>query len=292
TSLIQPLNGSTEVELNTTLEWNSITEATGYRISIGTTPGGTEIVSNQDLGNTTSFTPSAELPEGSTIYVRITPYNSAGDAVACSEESFTTTTQLKAPVCTSLIQPLNGASDVELTATLQWNSVSEATGYRISIGTTPGGTELVSNQDLGNTASFTPSAELPEGSTIYVRITPYNYAGSALSCSEESFITAQSFDLGQTKYGVSPNGDSINDFWEIPNIENYRDNLVTIYNRWGDIVFKVEGYDNQSLVFNGIANMNTSIGSGELPDGTYFFEILANQNGNSKAVKGFIVLKR
>src|SRR5690606_34532609 len=96
TNLTQPLNGSTEVELNATMQWDAIAEATGYRISIGTTAGGTELVSNQDLGNTTSFTPSVELPEGSTVYVRMTPYNDAGDATNCSEESFTTTTKLKA----------------------------------------------------------------------------------------------------------------------------------------------------------------------------------------------------
>src|SRR5690606_34249046 len=117
TNLTQPLNGARKGEVKTTLEWNYIAEATGYRISVGTTPGGTEIVNNQDLGNTTSFTPSVELPEGSTIYVRIIPYNEAGDATNCSEESFTTTTKLKAPECTNLTQPLNGSTEVELNTT-------------------------------------------------------------------------------------------------------------------------------------------------------------------------------
>src|SRR5690606_29799934 len=129
----------------------------------GTTPGGTEIVNNQDLGNTTSFTPSVELPEGSTIYVRMTPYNEAGDATNCSEERFTTTTKLKAPECTNLTQPLNGSIEVELNTTLQWDVLAEPTRRPTYIGTTPGGTELVNNQDLGNATSFTPSVELPEG---------------------------------------------------------------------------------------------------------------------------------
>src|SRR5690606_26208643 len=116
-----------EVELNTTLQWDVIAEATGYRISIGTTPGGTELVNNQDLGNATSFTPSVELPEGSTVYVRMTPYNDAGDATNCSEESFTTTTKLKAPKFTQLTKHLYGSTEVELNTTLERNSIAEAT---------------------------------------------------------------------------------------------------------------------------------------------------------------------
>src|SRR5690606_8107319 len=153
------------------------------------TPGGTEIVNNQDLGNTTSFTPSVELPEGSTIYVRGIPYNEAGDATNCSEESFTTTTKLKAPKCTNLTQPLNGSTEVELNTTLEWNSIAEATGYRISVGTTPGGTEIVNNQDLGNTTSFTPSVELRDAITPYAPLIRSNEAGDATNCSEERFTT-------------------------------------------------------------------------------------------------------
>jgi gliding motility-associated-like protein len=36
----------------------------------------------------------------------------------------------------------------------------------------------------------------------------------------------------------SPNGDGINDTWEIGRIELYPDIVVEIYNRWGELLFR------------------------------------------------------
>jgi gliding motility-associated-like protein len=41
----------------------------------------------------------------------------------------------------------------------------------------------------------------------------------------------------------TPNGDGINDVWEIYGIENYPETMVTLFDRWGRLVFKSEpGY--------------------------------------------------
>ncbi|MFT6357820.1 MAG: gliding motility-associated-like protein [Saprospiraceae bacterium] len=43
---------------------------------------------------------------------------------------------------------------------------------------------------------------------------------------------------------ISPNGDDLNDNWEIVDIQNFPDNEVKIYNRWGSLVFDVSSYNN------------------------------------------------
>ncbi|WP_289058700.1 gliding motility-associated C-terminal domain-containing protein [uncultured Flavobacterium sp.] len=43
---------------------------------------------------------------------------------------------------------------------------------------------------------------------------------------------------------VTPNGDGINDFWVIKNIENYTNSVVRVYNRWGAEVFSAKNYQN------------------------------------------------
>lgn len=88
--LTDPVNAATSVPVTTALTWAASTTATGYKLSIGTTPGGTDILNNVDVGNVTTYDPTGNLPYNVIIYVKITPYNAIGDADSCAEESFTT----------------------------------------------------------------------------------------------------------------------------------------------------------------------------------------------------------
>nr|HMQ43291.1 gliding motility-associated C-terminal domain-containing protein [Mariniflexile sp.] len=65
-----------------------------------------------------------------------------------------------------------------------------------------------------------------------------------------------------------------------------------IYNRWGDLVFSISNYNNRTNVFNGTANKLINLGAGQLPSGTYFFDIKVEGSHNLKKLKGFLVIKR
>ncbi|WP_299537364.1 T9SS type B sorting domain-containing protein [Ulvibacterium sp.] len=91
TQLTVPTNGSNTVATDTGLEWGAVNGVDGYTLSVGTTPRGTDIVNALDVGNTTSFTFSEELPLGTTVYVLIVPYVGNLEAETCSIDSFTTT---------------------------------------------------------------------------------------------------------------------------------------------------------------------------------------------------------
>ena len=41
---------------------------------------------------------------------------------------------------------------------------------------------------------------------------------------------------------VTPNGDGLNDYFELRGIENFGPNEVKIYNRWGVLVYETENY--------------------------------------------------
>ncbi|WP_181897604.1 T9SS type B sorting domain-containing protein, partial [Winogradskyella eximia] len=90
TTLNSPSSGSTNVLVNTDLFWNAESNATGYILTVGTSSGGNDIVNSLDMGNVLTYNLPADLPEDNTIYVSIIPYNSDGNAIGCSEESFTT----------------------------------------------------------------------------------------------------------------------------------------------------------------------------------------------------------
>jgi gliding motility-associated-like protein len=88
--------------------------------------------------------------------------------------------------------------------------------------------------------------------------------------------------------GVTPDGDGHNDFLFIKYVdvvEGASQNRVTIYNRWGDVVFDIENYNNTDRVFTGLSNSGK-----ELPSGTYFYKIVLS--GSNKPLTGFITLIR
>ena len=290
---ITPANGTADIAVDANITWDAVSGADGYYVNIGTTSGGTELVDNANVSGT-GYNPATDFPEGTVIYVSVVPYNSVGNATGCSETSFTTQTLATVPNCATITIPTNGATDVSISTNITWNAVSGADGYYINIGTTSGGTELVDNADVSGT-SYNPITDFPEGTVIYVSVVPYNLVGNATGCSEISFITEnlENVIVEETKYGFSPNGDGINDVWVIHGIENYPENIVSIYNRWGDMVFQTRSYNNSTNVFRGTANHLKGMGADQLPSGTYFFQIenLPEQH-YLKKTNGFLVLKR
>ena len=73
---------------------------------------------------------------------------------------------------------------------------------------------------------------------------------------------------------VTPNGDGNYDTLVIENIEDFPDNTVKIYNRWGVQVFMTRGYDNVSNNFDGTSTGRVTVNQdNKLPVGTYFYII-------------------
>ena len=82
--------------------------------------------------------------------------------------------------------------------------------------------------------------------------------------------------------GMSPNGDFENDYLTIQNIEAYPNNRVRIYNRWGNLVYKKDGYSNDLPWKGDFEGTN-------LPDGTYFVKI---DLGDGETVVDYVQLIR
>ncbi|MEQ9426496.1 MAG: Ig-like domain-containing protein [Cyclobacteriaceae bacterium] len=89
----------------------------------------------------------------------------------------------------------------------------------------------------------------------------------------------------------TPNGDGQNDHWIIPGIENYPNNKIQVFNRWGNIVYETKGYDNSSNVWFSQTNSTLIIGGNQVPDGTYFYLIDLKEEGH-EPFSGFVVVSR
>ncbi len=71
------------------LRWRNSDGATGYKLSIGTDYPPTNILDNDDRGNSLVYD-FFNYSMGTTYYWQVTPYNNNGDAVGCPIMSFTT----------------------------------------------------------------------------------------------------------------------------------------------------------------------------------------------------------
>ncbi len=76
---------------------------------------------------------------------------------------------------------------------------------------------------------------------------------------------------------ITPNGDGLNDFFHIDNIERYPDNTLIIVNRWGSEVYRKVNYKNE---WDGTYNGSV------VPTGVYFY--ILTVKGTSKEKKGAI----
>ena len=80
----------------------------------------------------------------------------------------------------------------------------------------------------------------------------------------------------------TPNADGANDVWELIDIDYFPKSSITIFNRWGDIVYEKTPYLNE---WDG-----KNIAGDELPDGTYYY-VIDLGNGH-ELYKGFVVITR
>ena len=80
--------------------------------------------------------------------------------------------------------------------------------------------------------------------------------------------------------GFSPNQDGINETFTIKGIEDFPNNEVKIFNRWGNSVYTQKGYKGQ---------WNGTWENKELPDGTYFYLL---DDGEGKQYSGFLEIRR
>ena len=84
---------------------------------------------------------------------------------------------------------------------------------------------------------------------------------------------------------LTPNGDGVNDYFVIKNVEKYLDNELFVYDRLGSLVYHSRSYEND---WNGTNESSRSLNRRSLlPVGTYFYLFT---NENKRVFSGFIEL--
>ena len=138
-----------------------------------------------------SQTVLANVGAGETVYIAIGQWGSPND-LDFDVTAFNAVELVDPPSCSTFTTPVDDSIDVLEDTAINWTQATGgATGYRISIGTSTGGVDIVNDLDLGNVLTYTPSTPLAYSTEYFVNVTPYNSNGDAQGCAELSFTTRE-----------------------------------------------------------------------------------------------------
>lgn len=103
----------------------------------------------------------------------------------------------------------------------------------------------------------------------------------ANGCTLELTVLLTQPDELEMPTGFTPNGDGHNDLFVVKGIDAWPDNQITIFNRWGNVVYDRLNYQNDWRGENQQGQ--------ELPEGTYFVVL---RLGSDKTLQNYVDLRR
>ncbi|WP_317898033.1 gliding motility-associated C-terminal domain-containing protein [Aurantibacillus circumpalustris] len=300
-------NGSNWIKINSTstpLTYSSITESSLYRVVVKTVDGCPD-----DTTSTIVFKIQPKTIPGNILNADSVCYGEAGDTLHLSDFSgkllnwfssidngsnwtqlsdtttyITYTTVTKSFWYKATVK--NGICPMETTTpaiVALYNTNPANAGEDVTItrhekitlrGSGNGFASWNNPEFLSDRSNFNPTAD-PMNTTNYV-LTLKDLHG----CITKDSVTVNVIVPIPT--AISPNGDGVNDYFEIDKIDTYPNNSLIIFNRWGKQIFNASPYNNS---WNG-----KSEGGHDLPDDQYYY-VFDFGNGE-KPVTNYILIKR
>ena len=128
---------------------------------------------------------------------------------------------------------------------------------------------------LNNDTTLNPLCT-PEADISYKIIATDNFG-----CNSSADVFVKVLKPLQIPNVFTPNGDGVNERWEIKNLKDYMDCSVEIFNRYGQLVYQSIGYTNE---------WDGTLKGKLLPAGTYYYVI--NLKIAAKPIAGFVDIVR
>lgn len=178
-TLTSPSNNSFGITVSPTLQWQSVTRATQYRIQYST---------DVNFGSYTESTSAAAsqsvsgLSNNTKYYWRVRAENASTTGPWSAKWNFTTV--LSTP---SLTNPANAVYSIPVAGTVTWGAVTGAESYDLQVATDAGFTSLVVNQ-AGIAATSYDYTGLSNNQLFYWQVRAKNTAGNS-----SAWATARTF---------------------------------------------------------------------------------------------------
>jgi len=141
------------------------------------------------LGITATF----NIPTVTSNAVKFAFYGTSGTANEGQDIDFfiddfeIQTIPVAAPICSATVTAVPNATCGNEPTLISWAAAAGADGYKLTIGTTAGGSEILNNLVVGG-LSYSYTGAL--NTTYYYTVVPFNTNGDATGCAEQSFTTA------------------------------------------------------------------------------------------------------
>lgn len=128
------------------------------------------------------------------------------------------------------------------------------------------------------------NSSVPDPVATPIEPTRYTvFAINSYGCEEVDDVFIDVIEDISAYNAFSPNGDGINDYFEIKNADRFPEILVEVYSRWGDQLYSKVGYNSGEL-------WDGTTGGKEVPVGTYYY-ILIPYPG-AKPISGNVTIIR
>jgi len=270
-----------------------------------------EVIINEPVGSPTEYTNIAQVTTVDQYDPNSAPNNDDGDQSEDDEDSYTIappTVDLEI-IKTSDKTQSYFEDTIEFTVMATNNSVYEATNIGIE-DVLPAGFVLVSQTtDLGAYNEAISTWEIPAlapGATAqltmivtvtetadYTNIAELSYLDqiddNVANDRDEVTITVTQEECLTVFNEFSPNNDGANDTFFIECIDQYPNNTLQVFNRWGIKVFEMRNYDN---TWDGTSTGRATINESEkLPVGTYYYT-LEPGDGTTSPKAGWLYISR
>ncbi|MBD0382791.1 pectinesterase family protein [Paenibacillus sedimenti] len=185
------------------LTWSTVTNATYYSLKRSTTSGGTYEVINpminvSDPSVTDATYTDEQVINGTTYYYLVTAVGTTGEFVSWNEANATPSAEIQVPPATARLSASAGDGLVSL----QWDSVTGATYYKVKRGTSSGG-PYSSIADTVTAATYT-DRNVQNGTTYYYIVTAVNSAGEgakSLEVNAQPYRSSQINEVGNQTTG-------------------------------------------------------------------------------------------